>query len=95
MGTGRSIGSIILTGIGGGSKLLAKTWWSLRKGRSEVKKSARTFYETLRKVGIPEEAAKEITVAYAKPALDILGFRKIFKLLMEMDGEDKSIRISI
>jgi hypothetical protein len=85
VGTARSIGSIILTSIGGGSKLLTKTWWAIRKGRNEVKKSARAFYNTLKESGIPEEDAKEIAVAYAKPAYEILTVRNLIKLATQMD----------
>ena len=62
MGTARSIGSIILTGLGGGSKLLAKLWWSLRKGRRAVKESAKVFYKTLRDAGIPDDEAERFIV---------------------------------
>jgi hypothetical protein len=84
LGKVRSIGSIILTSIGGGTKLLAKTWWSVRKGRNEVKKSAREFYKTLRIGGIPEENAKEITLAYARPAWEMLSVTNLIKMAMEM-----------
>ncbi|RDE14024.1 MAG: hypothetical protein C4K48_06835 [Candidatus Thorarchaeota archaeon] len=90
MQTARAIGSIILTSVGGGSRLLAKTWWALRKGRGEVRKSARTFYETLREAGIPEEDARAIAVAYAQPAYDILRFRSLIKMAMEMNESDSS-----
>ena len=87
MGKARSIVSIIATSMGGGSKLLAKTWWSIRKGRGEVKKGARTFYRTLVKAGIPAEDAKEIALAYAQPAWEILSIRNLIKMAMEMDGK--------
>ena len=89
MGKARSIASIIATSMGGGSKLLAKTWWSIRKGRGEVKKAAKTFYNTLIKAGIPREEAKAITVAYAKPAWEILSVRNLIRMVME--GEDLAI----
>ena len=90
MQTARAIGSIILTSVGGGSRLLATTWWALRKGRREVKKSARTFYETLREAGIPDEDARAIAVAFAQPAYDILRFRSLIKMAMEMNESDSS-----
>jgi hypothetical protein len=71
--------------MGGGSKLLAKTWWAVRKGRGQVKKSARTFYNGLLKSGIPREDAKQIAIAYAQPAWEILQVRNLIKLAMEMD----------
>jgi hypothetical protein len=71
--------------MGGGSKLLAKTWWAVRKGRGEVKKSARTFYNTLLKSGIPREDAKELAVVYAQPAWELLKIRSLIKLAMEMN----------
>jgi hypothetical protein len=86
MGTARSIASIIATSMGGGSKLLAKTWWSLRKGRGEVKKGAKTFYNTLVECGIPREEAKEIAIAYARPAWEILSVRSLIKLAIESEG---------
>ena len=95
MGKARSIASIITTSMGGGSKLLAKTWWSIRKGRGIVKKGAREFYRTLVKEGIPSEEAKEITVAFAKPAWELLSVRNLIKMAMEMDGKESTGVISI
>ena len=93
MGKVRSIATIIAASMGGGSKLLAKTWWSLRKGRGEVKKAAKTFYNTLVAHGIPREEAKEIAVAYAKPAWEILSIRNLIRMVM--NGEDIGVSISI
>ncbi len=87
MGKARSIASIVATSMGGGSKLLAKTWWSLRKGRGEVKKAAKTFYNTLISHGIPREEARQITIAYAKPAWEILSVRNLIRMAIEADGE--------
>jgi hypothetical protein len=95
VGTARSIGALIVTGIGGGSKLLAKTWLALRRGRSEVKNSARIFYETLRSAGISDEKAREIAVAYAQPAYEILKIRNLIKMAMEMNDSETSPFISI
>ncbi len=95
MGKARSIVSIIATSKGGGSKLLAKTWWSLRKGRGEVKKATRTFYKTLLDAGIPKQEAKEIAVAYAKPAYEILSVRNLIRLAMEKDDKESTGYISI
>ena len=89
----RSIATIIAASMGGGSKLLAKTWWSLRKGRGEVKKAAKTFYNTLVSHGIPREEARAITLAYAKPAWEILSIRNIIRMVM--NGEDMDASISI
>ena len=86
MGTARSIASITGTALGGGSKLLFKVWRTLRKGRSEVKKGAKTFYKTLREYGIPEEEAKQIAIAYAKPAWEILSIRGIMRMVKDMDA---------
>ncbi|MFW9844959.1 MAG: hypothetical protein ACFFEV_10315 [Candidatus Thorarchaeota archaeon] len=82
MGKARSIASIIATSMGGGSKILAKTWWAIRKGRGEVKKAARTFYNTLLAHGIPREEARAITVAYAKPAWELLSVRNLIRIAM-------------
>ncbi|MCK5265785.1 MAG: hypothetical protein KAR03_09275 [Candidatus Thorarchaeota archaeon] len=87
MGKARSIASIVATSMGSGSKLLAKTWWSLRKGRGEVKKAAKTFYNTLISHGIPREEARQITIAYAKPAWEILSVRNLIRMAIEADGE--------
>lgn len=95
MSNARSITSIILTSMSGGSKILAKTWWAIRKGRGEVKKSAKTFYNTLVASGIPREDAKEITVAYAKPAWELLSVRNLIRMAIEMDENDSSLSISI
>ena len=89
MGTARSIASITGTAIGGGSILLIKVWWSLRKGRGLVKNGARTFYKTLVKAGIPREDAREIALAYARPAWEILSIRGIFRMIREIDGVDE------
>ncbi len=88
MGKARSIASIVFTATGGGTKMLAKIWWSLRKGRGEVKKSAKIFFNTLQDAGIPREEAKEITIAYAKPAWEILSIRNIIKKAIEMEGSE-------
>jgi len=95
VGTARSITSIILTSMGGGSKILAKTWWAIKKGRGEVKKSASTFYNELVESGIPREDAKEITVAYAKPAWELLSVRNLIRMAIEMDENGSSHSISI
>lgn len=95
MGKARSITSIILTSMSGGSKILAKTWWAIRRGRGEVNKSARIFYNALVASGIPREDAKEITVAYAKPAWELLSVRNLIRMAIEMDGNDSSLTISI
>jgi hypothetical protein len=86
VGKARSIASIIATSMGGGSKLLAKTWWSIRKGRGEVKKGAKEFYRTLVKHGIPSEEAKEITVAYAKPAWELLSITNLIRMAINEEG---------
>ena len=95
MSNARSITSIILTSMSGGSKILAKTWWAIRKGRVEVKKSAKTFYNTLVSSGIPREDAKEITVAYAKPAWELLSVRNLIRIAIEMDSNDSAPSLSI
>ncbi|MFW9768711.1 MAG: hypothetical protein ACFFF9_03315 [Candidatus Thorarchaeota archaeon] len=86
MGTARSIASITGTAIGGGSKLLFKVWWALRKGRAQVKKGAKTFYNTLVRAGIPKEDAKQIALAYAAPAWEVLSIRGVFRMLRDVDG---------
>jgi hypothetical protein len=87
VGTTRSIASITGTAIGSGSKLLFKVWRSLRKCRSEVKRGAKTFYKTLVEHGVPKEDAKQIAIAYAKPAWEVLSIRGIFKLIRELDED--------
>jgi hypothetical protein len=89
VGTARSIVSITGTAIGDGSKLLFKVWWSLRKGRAEVKKGAKTFCKTLREHGVPEEEARQIAISYAQPAWDVLSIRGIFRLVRELDEDNE------
>ncbi len=89
MGTARSIASITGTSIGGGSKLLFKLWWSLRKGRAEVKKGAKAFYKTLRANGIPQEEARQIAIAFAKPAWEILSIRGIMRMVRDLDVDNE------
>ena len=90
MGTTRSIAAITGASIGGGSKLLFKVWWSLRKGRAEVKKGAKAFYKTLRANGIPQEDARQIAIAFAKPAWEVLSIRGIMRMVRNLD-EDSNI----
>ncbi|MBY8998010.1 MAG: hypothetical protein KGD60_09770 [Candidatus Thorarchaeota archaeon] len=90
MGTARSIAAITGASIGGGSKLLFKVWWSLRKGRAEVKKGAKAFYKTLRANGIPQEDARQIAIAFAKPAWEVLSIRGIMRMVRNLD-EDSNI----
>ncbi|MFW9805374.1 MAG: hypothetical protein ACFFFK_01435 [Candidatus Thorarchaeota archaeon] len=85
MGSVRSIASITATSIGNGSKLLFKIWRTLRKGKSEVKKGAEEFYKTLREYGVPAEDAKEIAIAYAQPAWEILSIRGILRMIRELE----------
>jgi hypothetical protein len=85
VGNARSIASITGTAIGGGSRILIKVWWSLRKGRAEVKKGANEFYKTLRANGIPQENARQIAIAYAKPAWDVLSIRGIMRMVRDLD----------
>lgn len=87
MGTARSIASLVWTAFSGGSKLLVKSYMAIRRGRNEVKKSARVMYKELVKEGIPTEDAKEIAVAYAKPAWEVLHMRKLIALAMEMGDQ--------
>ncbi|MFW9834762.1 MAG: hypothetical protein ACFFEK_12255 [Candidatus Thorarchaeota archaeon] len=89
MGTARSIVSITGTAIGSGSKLLFKIWRELRKGKSEVKKGAKQFYKTLREYGIPQEDARQIAVAFAKPAYEILSIRGIMRMVREIDEDNE------
>jgi hypothetical protein len=89
LGTARSIVSITGTAIGSGSKLLFKIWRELRKGKSEVKKGAKQFYKTLREYGIPQEDARQIAVAFAKPAYEILSIRGIMRMVREIDEDNE------
>ncbi|MGY5863015.1 MAG: hypothetical protein RTV41_00280 [Candidatus Thorarchaeota archaeon] len=88
MGKTRAIASITGTAIGGGSKLFVKVWLSLRRGRGLVKKGSNEFYKTLVKAGIPKEDAREIALAYAQPAWELLSIRGIFRAIREIDGVD-------
>ncbi|MFW9787214.1 MAG: hypothetical protein ACFFE2_09710 [Candidatus Thorarchaeota archaeon] len=88
MGRARSIASITVTALGSGTKLLFKIWWSLRKGRNEVKKGVKTFYKVLRESGIPQADAKQIAIAFAKPAMELLTIRGIFRMIREADDDE-------
>jgi hypothetical protein len=81
--------SITGTALGGGSKLLFKIWRSFHKGRGEVKKGAKAFYKILRENGIPQENARQITIAFAKPAWEILTVRGIFRLVRKLDEDNE------
>ena len=81
--------SITGTAIGSGSKLLFKIWRELRKGKSEVKKGAKQFYKTLREYGIPQEDARQIAVAFAKPAYEILSIRGIMRMVRVIDEDNE------
>ena len=72
--------------MGSGTKILAKTWWAIRKGRGEVKNGAKAFYNTLVAHGIPREDAKEIAVAYAKPAWELLSVTNLIRMAMNEEG---------
>ncbi|MGY5860421.1 MAG: hypothetical protein RTU63_13705 [Candidatus Thorarchaeota archaeon] len=86
MGKARSIAKIVATSMGGGTKILARTWWAIRKGRGEVKNGAKTFYRTLVEYGIPREEAKTITIAYAKPAWELLSIRNLIRMAIAAEG---------
>ncbi|MHA2423827.1 MAG: hypothetical protein ACXAEF_03510 [Candidatus Thorarchaeota archaeon] len=80
----RSIGSIIWTSISGGTKIIAKLYLALRRSRGQVKKSAKTFYNTMLNDGIPREIALDITSSYANPGLELLKIRNIVKMVREL-----------
>jgi len=83
----RSIGSIVWTATTGGTKLLAKMYMAVRRARGNVKKSARTFYKTMLEYGLPEDVAKNITVSYAEPGLELLKIRNIIKMVRDMSDD--------
>ncbi len=85
--TARSIGSIIWTSIKGGTIILTKLLWVLRKSRSQVRKSAKTFYQAMLRAGIPREVALDITSSYATPGLELLKIRNLIKMVRELSDE--------
>ncbi|MGQ4910701.1 MAG: hypothetical protein ACP6KW_00895 [Candidatus Thorarchaeota archaeon] len=85
MGTARSIASIIWTATSGGSRLLIKSWWVLRRGRKEVSKSARVMYKELVAYGLPEEDARSIAAAYARPGKELLRIRGLIRLVRSLE----------
>ncbi len=83
----RAIGSIIWTSLTGGTKMLAKMYMMLRRGRSIVKKGSRTFYRSLIEYGLPEDFAEEIVYSYASPGLEMLKIRNIIKMVQEISDD--------
>ncbi len=80
----RSIGSLVWTAVTGGTKILVKFLWVLRRSRGKVKEGARYFYQELLDSGIPREDAILITEAYMKPTLEMLKVRNMIKLIGEI-----------
>ncbi|MFW9848716.1 MAG: hypothetical protein ACFFF4_06225 [Candidatus Thorarchaeota archaeon] len=85
--TARAIGSIIWTSLTGGTIILTKLLWVLRKSRGQVKKSAKIFYQAMLRDGIPREVALDITSSYATPGLEILKVRNLIKMVRELSDE--------
>ncbi|TXT55105.1 MAG: hypothetical protein BAJATHORv1_40014 [Candidatus Thorarchaeota archaeon] len=85
MGTAR----LILSAIGGGFKMMAKTYLAIRRGKGQVKDGAKEFYNKLQEYGVPKEVAREITSTYTKSGMDILSIRKMMQLASKFDDEEK------
>ena len=85
--TARAIGSIIWTSITGGTKILTKLLLVLRRSRGQVKKSAKTFYNTMLEYGVPRDVALDVTSSYASPGLEMLKVRNIIKMVREMSDD--------
>ena len=81
----RDVASIIWTAMSGGTKLAAKTYMSIRRGKGLVKKGSRKFYKTLMNQGIPKEIALEIAAMYAGPGWEMLKIRNLIRMAREMD----------
>ncbi len=84
----RAIGTLIWHAVGGGTKLMVKLLWNLRKAKGGVKKGSRKFYETLVNSGIPENDALEIAKSYTEPAMEILSVRGMYKFLKDIEQAD-------
>ena len=81
----REVASIVWTAMSGGTKLAAKTYLSIRRGKGQVKKGSRHFYKTLMTSGIPKEEALEISKSYAAPGWEMLSIRNLIRMAREMD----------
>jgi len=84
---GRAIGSIIWASLTGGTKILAKMYMSIRRGRGIVKKGSKAFYSSLIEYGLPHDFAHEITVSYASPGMEMLKLRNIIRMVQELSDE--------
>ena len=83
----RAIGSIIWSSLTGGTRILAKLYMSMRRGRGLVKKGSKAFYRSLIEYGIPEDFAREITGSYARPGMEMLKLRNIIKMVQDISED--------
>jgi len=77
------IGVRVAAVILGGTRLLAKTYSAMRRGRGVVKRGSRVFMKTLIDMGVPESHAKAITRAFVEPSKQFLTIRNLLKLASE------------
>jgi hypothetical protein len=84
--TAWSILKIVGTAAKGGTSLLVRTYWSIRKGRGWVKKAKKRFQKELVNSGIPDDIARQIANSYADPGLEILSIRNMINLARELEG---------
>jgi hypothetical protein len=85
----RSVLSILKSVIFGGSKLLVKSFIAIAGAKRKVKKSKKTMFRNLVKMGIPMDTAYDIAVSYASIGNEVLSIRKWIKMAREMDKESK------
>jgi flagellar motor switch protein FliG len=80
----REVASIVWTALSGGTKLIIRSFWTLRKAKGAVKKGSKKFYNNLVEAGIPEEHAKEISERFREPAEEALKIRNLIRFAREM-----------
>ncbi len=80
----REVASIVWTALSGGTKLLVKSFWTIRKAKGAVKKGSKKFYNNLVDAGIPKRHAKEISDRFREPAEDVLRIRNLIRFAREM-----------
>ncbi|TFG11601.1 hypothetical protein EU537_11840 [Candidatus Thorarchaeota archaeon] len=80
----REVASIVWTALSGGTKLLVKSFWTLRKAKGAVKKGSKKFYNNLVEAGIPKEHAKDISDKFREPAEEVLKIRNLIRFAQEM-----------
>ncbi|TFG08704.1 hypothetical protein EU538_06630 [Candidatus Thorarchaeota archaeon] len=79
------VARLIWNAVSGGTKLLVKSYWAVRRAKGRVKKSKKDFCRILTQAGLPKEAAERLADTYAAPGLEVLSVRKMIELAREFD----------